>query len=68
VAGEITTSAYVDFQEIVRATINEIGYNRGNTASTARPAPFCRPSTASRPTSRWAWTRAAPVIRGLMIG
>ncbi len=29
VAGEITTSAYVDFQEIVRATINEIGYNRG---------------------------------------
>ena len=29
VAGEITTSAYVDFQEIVRSTINEIGYNRG---------------------------------------
>src|SRR6202023_2288315 len=29
VAGEITTSAYVDFQEVVRATINEIGYNRG---------------------------------------
>src|SRR5881296_1050379 len=29
VAGEITTSAYVDFQEIVRGTINEIGYNRG---------------------------------------
>ena len=29
VAGEITTSAYVDFQEVVRATINEVGYNRG---------------------------------------
>jgi S-adenosylmethionine synthetase len=29
VAGEITTSAYVDFQDIVRETINEIGYNRG---------------------------------------
>jgi len=29
VAGEITTTAFVDFQEIVRATINEIGYNRG---------------------------------------
>src|SRR5438105_5018441 len=29
VAGEITTSAYVDFQEVVRGTINEIGYNRG---------------------------------------
>ncbi|OFW17538.1 MAG: methionine adenosyltransferase [Acidobacteria bacterium RIFCSPLOWO2_12_FULL_66_10] len=29
VAGEITTSAYVDFQDVVRSTINEIGYNRG---------------------------------------
>src|SRR5712691_9251215 len=29
VAGEITTTAYVDFQEIVRATIKEVGYNRG---------------------------------------
>src|SRR5438093_11575887 len=29
VAGELTTSAYVDFQDIVRSTINEIGYSRG---------------------------------------
>src|SRR3989440_129689 len=29
VAGEITTSAFVDFQHIVRETINEVGYNRG---------------------------------------
>ncbi|HEV3061737.1 MAG TPA: methionine adenosyltransferase [Vicinamibacterales bacterium] len=29
VAGEITTSAYVDFQEVVRSTITEVGYNRG---------------------------------------
>jgi S-adenosylmethionine synthetase len=29
VAGEITTSAYVDFQDVVRSTISEIGYNRG---------------------------------------
>ncbi|MCC7417209.1 MAG: methionine adenosyltransferase [Acidobacteria bacterium] len=29
VAGEITTTAYVDVQSIVRGTINEIGYNRG---------------------------------------
>ena len=29
VAGEITTSAYVDYQQVVRATIDEIGYNRG---------------------------------------
>ncbi len=29
VMGEITTKANVDIQEIVRATINDIGYNRG---------------------------------------
>jgi S-adenosylmethionine synthetase len=29
VAGEITTSAFVDFQEVVRATIKDVGYNRG---------------------------------------
>jgi len=29
IAGEITTSAFVDFQEVVRETINEVGYNRG---------------------------------------
>jgi S-adenosylmethionine synthetase len=29
VAGEITTSAVVDFQQVARATIDDIGYNRG---------------------------------------
>src|SRR6266567_2066670 len=29
IAGEITTSAYVDFQKVVRATIDDVGYNRG---------------------------------------
>jgi S-adenosylmethionine synthetase len=29
VAGEITTSAFVDFQEVVRGTIKDVGYNRG---------------------------------------
>jgi S-adenosylmethionine synthetase len=29
VAGEITTSCYVDFQSIVRETIKEVGYTRG---------------------------------------
>ncbi len=29
IAGEITTSAYVDMQSIVRKTVDEIGYNRG---------------------------------------
>jgi S-adenosylmethionine synthetase len=29
VAGEITTTAFVDFQDVVRSTISEVGYNRG---------------------------------------
>jgi S-adenosylmethionine synthetase len=29
VAGEITTSAIIDVQQVVRGTINEVGYNRG---------------------------------------
>ena len=29
VAGEITTTAVIDYQEVVRATIREIGYDRG---------------------------------------
>jgi len=30
VAGEITTSAYVDFPSIVRGTVNGIGFDNGN--------------------------------------
>src|SRR3989475_9553360 len=29
VAGEITTNAVIDYQEIVRGTITEVGYTRG---------------------------------------
>jgi S-adenosylmethionine synthetase len=29
VAGEITTTAFVDFQEVVRSTISDVGYTRG---------------------------------------
>ena len=64
VAGEITTSAYVDFQEVVRATINEIGYNRGKFGFDGEPARCCRRFTASLPISRWESTPAAPAIRG----
>src|SRR6184192_3772855 len=29
VAGEITTSAVIDYQDVVRSTIKEVGYTRG---------------------------------------
>ena len=39
VAGEITTTAYVEIPKIVRETINGIGYDNGSQwASTATPA------------------------------
>ena len=44
VAGEITTSAYVDFQEVVRSTIGEIGYNRGKFGFDAETPIAIRPN------------------------
>ena len=64
VAGEITTTAVIDYQEVVRATIAEVGYTAASTATTPRRARCCRRSTASRRTSRWAWTRAGRATRG----
>jgi S-adenosylmethionine synthetase len=64
VAGEITTSAYVDIPKIARETINGIGYDNGNTASTATRVASSPRSTSRAPTSRRASTppsRPAPV-------
>ena len=36
VAGEITTEAYVDIEELVRQTVNEIGYNHSESGFDAR--------------------------------
>ena len=38
VSGEITTTTYVDIQEIARETIKKIGYTDAASALTARPA------------------------------
>jgi len=38
VAGEVTTEAWVDLEEIVRGVIVDIGYTRRRSASTAAPA------------------------------
>jgi len=38
VAGEVTTSAWVDLEQIVRDVICDIGYTSSDVASTAPPA------------------------------
>lgn len=39
VAGEITTSAWVDLEDVVRKTITEIGYNSSDVGLTVKPVP-----------------------------
>ena len=40
VAGEITTKAHIDYQKIVRSTVESIGYTDASpSVSTSRPAP-----------------------------
>ena len=52
IAGEITTNARIDYPNIVRQTIKEIGYGDSAMGLTGKPAPYSPPSTASLPTSR----------------
>ena len=64
VAGEITTAGYVDIPDVVRETLEEIGYTRAkygfDSETSRRPD---RRSRRSRRTSPWAWTPAARAIR-----
>ena len=55
IAGEITTKATVDMQEVVREVVRDVGYTE---ADMGISADHCcgagRASTNNRPTSRWA--------------
>ena len=64
VAGEITTTAVIDYQEVVRRRSPRSAIPAASTATTPRRARCCRRSTASRRTSRWGWTRAGRATRG----
>jgi hypothetical protein len=63
VAGEITTSAYVEFPKIVRDTVNGIGFDNGNTGFDGNTCGVITSIDPSRPTSPRASTprtRPAP--------
>ena len=68
VAGEITTSCYVDFQKIVRETIKEVGYTRAKFGFDAETCAVLSSIHGSRPTSPWAWTTGGAGDQGLMFG
>ena len=52
-AGEITTNGWVDFQEVAREVIRDVGYLDAKWASAGTPARCCWRFTAKAPTSRW---------------
>ena len=68
IAGEITTSSYVDFQESSAPRSTRSATTAASSASTPRPAPCCRRSTASRPTSRMGVDTGGAGDQGLMFG
>ena len=64
IAGEITTSCYVDFPKIVRETIKDVGYTRGEVRLRLRD--LRRAVVDPRAVARhraWASTPAAPATR-----
>ena len=64
IAGEITTTAKVNYKKIIRDTIHEIGYNDATYRLRLRtPAALSMRSGRSRPTSRKASIPAARATR-----
>ncbi len=64
-AGEITTRALVDYPDIARQVIRDVGYTSDDDGHLCRHVPhLSRRCTASRATSPWASTVTAPATRG----
>ena len=54
IAGEITTKAYVDFQQVVRGTVQSIGYDNALHGFDCNTCAVISASTSSPATSPWA--------------
>ncbi len=69
VAGEVTTSAWVDVEALVRKTVLDIGYDNSDMGFDGASCGVLNIIASSPPTSRRAWTARtsasrAPAIRG----
>ena len=63
VAGEITTSGTIDYQQIVRDVIRDVGYTRGKYGYDADTCAVLSAIHEQSRTSARAWTPAAPATR-----
>jgi S-adenosylmethionine synthetase len=62
VAGEITTTTYVDFSDLAREVIRDVGYTRAKFGFDAETCGvIC--TIHKLQTSPWAWTAGAPATR-----
>jgi S-adenosylmethionine synthetase len=64
VAGEITTSTYVDIPSIVRGTLKSIGYTDARYGIDGETCAVMTTIDQQSPTSPWGWTRAGRGTRG----
>ena len=64
VAGEITTSTYVPVPDIVRATIERIGYTDAAYGFDSHTCAVISTIDRQSPDIAQGWTRAAPATRG----
>ncbi len=61
-AGEITTHANVDYIQVARDTIREIGYDNTDYGIDYKGLPYSSPTTSRARTLRKAWTRPTTTI------
>src|SRR5271157_3911709 len=63
VAGEITTSAHVDYDELIRKTVEQVGYDNALYGFDANTCAVMCTIKRQSPDIAMVWTRAAPAIR-----